>query len=154
MIKNLLEIYKKYSERHPAINEFVKFCIVGGTNAVLDFSIYIGLTRFFIFWQAHLLGANFIAIFIASLSSFILNKYFTFRNKSKQFVRQYLKFIIVSVIYMALVQLVLYVCIELLLLYDIWAKVIASIIGLIWNFTAHKFWSFRQEKVESKPEGF
>lgn len=152
MVQFWFGIYKRYADRFPTVNQFIKFCLVGAANAVLDFSVYLGLTRFFVFWQSHLLAANFIAVFIASLSSFFLNKYFTFHNQSRQFVRQYTKFVIVSAVYIGLVQLVLYVCIELLSWYDLWGKVMASAVGLVWNFTAHKFWSFRPSKHQLSGE--
>lgn len=130
------------------MHEFVKYSLVGSINAGLDYSIYIGLTRFFIFWQENFLAANLLALFVANLSSFFLNKYFTFQNHSKKFFRQYLKFILVSLVYIGIVQAIMYLGVNVMGYYDLWVKVIASAIGLIWNFSANKFWSFRAEQPE------
>ncbi|MGB0757150.1 MAG: GtrA family protein [Patescibacteria group bacterium] len=142
-----------YVDKHiPLGREVFVFLLVGATNAVLDFSIYIGLTRTFDFWQTNYLGANIVAFIIATTSSFFLNKHYTFRNKSKNIAKQYLKFWTVALIYIALVQSILYIGVVEFKLYDILAKVIAMGIGTFWNFTAHKYWSFRTEKGMINPE--
>ncbi len=146
-MKTILDSYFKYLNKHPSVNEFAKYCLVGGVNALLDYSVYLGLTRFFSFWRENFLAANFIAIFLANLSSFFLNKYFTFQNKSQRILRQYLKFLSVSLIYLGIVQLVMFIGVEFFDLYDIWAKIIASAVGLLWNFFANKYWSFRREET-------
>lgn len=146
-MKTILNSYFKYLNKHPSVNEFAKYCLVGAINAFLDYSVYLGLTRFFLFWRENFLAANFIAIFLANLSSFFLNKYFTFQNKSQRIFRQYLKFLSVSLIYLGIVQLVMFIGVEFFNLYDIWAKIIASAVGLLWNFFANKYWSFRREEA-------
>jgi len=150
MIGILKQYQEKYLTKYPVLKEFVKYCLVGGTNAVLDYSIYLGLTRFFDFWQKNFLAANFVAIFFANLSSFFLNKYFTFQNRSNKLFQQYLKFILVSLVYLGIVQGIMFVGVKIIGLYDIWAKVAASAVGLIWNFFANKYWSFRPEKEIDK----
>lgn len=142
-MKRIIKNYLNYSNNHPSVNEFIKYCLIGVTNAVLDYSVYLGLTRFFDYWRDNFLAANLIAVFLANLSSFFLNKYFTFQNRSKRIFRQYMKFITVSLIYLGIVQAVMFIGVDYFGLYDIWAKVIASGVGLVWNFFANKHWSFR-----------
>lgn len=113
--------------------------MVGSVNTAIDFGLYIGLTRVFLL---HYFGVNVISFFGANIFSFFANKHFTFRNRSSRYMNQYTKFLSVSLVYLVIVQSILYFGVEVLDLYDIWAKVMANGIGMIWNFFAHKHWSF------------
>ncbi len=144
MIAELRNFYKHYTERWPVSYQFVKYNIVGAINTLIDFSVYIGLTRSSGFWQEHFLSANIISFLIANISSFFFNKKFTFRNNSTDVTKQYVKFFIVSIIYLGIVQSLLYLGVHLFQFSDIFAKVIASTVGMFWNFYAHKYWSFRK----------
>ncbi len=136
-----MDFIKKLISRY---GEFLRFALVGGFNTVLDFGIYIGLTRIFSFWQKYYLGANLISLIIATTSSFLLNKHFTFRNTSKEVGRQYVKFWLVALVYIGIVQVILFIGIDLFQIHDVLTKVIATVIGMFWNFFAHKYWSFRE----------
>ena len=128
------------------IKEIVKFALVGGFNTILDFSVYIILTRFWEFWQKNYLLANFVSFSIAATSSCILNKTWTFRDKNKRIYIQYPKFILVSVIGLLINETVLYILVTHLVIYDLLAKICAVGIAMFWNFSANKFWTFKPEK--------
>ena len=128
------------------IKEIVKFALVGGFNTILDFSVYIILTRFWEFWQKNYLLANFVSFSNAATSSYILNKTWTFRDKNKRIYIQYPKFILVSVIGLLINETVLYILVTHLVIYDLLAKICAVGIAMFWNFSANKFWTFKPEK--------
>lgn len=75
--------------------QFVKFGITGTIGAFVDFSTYNLLTRGFgllaiytVLGQKIILANN-ISVLLAIISNFLLNKYWTFRDPSKQVVRQW-----------------------------------------------------------------
>jgi putative flippase GtrA len=125
------------------VQQFVKFILVGGVSTVIDFSLYIFLTRFFLFWQSHYLWANFISIFIASFFNFFLNKELTFLPKVKKLWRQYLDFFLTMILSLFLCQ-ILFGFISLTLgCYDIVAKALSAFLVTLLRFHLHKFWVFK-----------
>jgi putative flippase GtrA len=128
-------------QRAEIFKQFVKFCLVGTFNTVLDFSIYLFLTR-----GVHLyfLYANLISLLVAMTSSFILNKYWTFKDTNKDLQKQYLKFVLVNVVYFFLYNAVLFSLVHWLKIFDLMAKAVAVVAGLFWNFGANRYWTFKK----------
>lgn len=131
----------KHFIKNKLARQFVKFCIVGGFNTVLDYSIYLFLSRVI---GIYYLYANIASVLIAMTSSFILNKYWTFRNNDKQIRRQYLKFIMVNVVYFILNNLIVFVLVNYWQTFDLLAKAVAVFICLFWNFFANRYWTFKK----------
>ncbi len=127
------------------LKQFIRFGIVGVINTSLDFVIYAFLTRLFLFFDEHYLIANLISFSIATVNSYIFNKYWTFKDNSKQHKIQYTKFYLVSLCGLILTQTILYILVELGL-YDLLAKAIAVGVVLFWNFFVNKFWTFKKTK--------
>ncbi len=125
------------------LKQFVKFCLIGLINTVIDFSIFFGLTRVFEFFSNHYLFANIFAFFFANLFSFIANKHWTFSNKSTKYTSQYAKFLIVSLFSLLLVQLTLYLSISVFGVWDVYAKIVALFVSVIINYFGSRFWAFK-----------
>ena len=130
-------ILRAYRNRH--IRQFVVFCLVGVINSLVDFSIYLGLTRI---TEMYYLYANVIAVLISMFVAFWLHKHVTFKNKSKKLVSQGVKFFVVGMVGFVLHNLLLWLFVSNLELYDVWAKIGAIIIVTFWNFGAQKLWAF------------
>jgi len=126
--------------KYPILKQFIKFCLVGFSNTVIDFLVYLILTRFFLIY---FIIANIFSFLIAATWSFILNKYWTFRNKEKRIKSQYIKFLIISTLGLILNTFFLYILVSYWGFYDLLAKAIAIIIVLFWNFGMNRFWTFR-----------
>lgn len=94
-----------------AVRQFLKFGITGTIGAVIDFGTYNLLTRGFdwdasyvVFGQT-IVAANNVSVFLAIMSNFILNKYWTFRNKEAEVAKQWTGYFILNVITWTLNQL-------------------------------------------------
>jgi putative flippase GtrA len=120
--------------------QFFKFCLVGLGNTFVDFGAYLFFSRV---GGLYFLYANILAILLAATSSFILNKYWTFKNFEKKIKTQYIKFAVVNVVYFFLNNAIVFVSVHYLGFYDLLAKVMAVGIGLFWNFTANRYWTFK-----------
>ncbi len=121
--------------------QFIKFAIVGVINTGIDFFSYIALTRLSDFWFEHKIGATAVSFLLAVVNSYLMNKYWTFNNHSKNHHNQFSKFFVVSA--MGLGMNVLFFNLLLPLeINDIVIKVIVVGIVLFWNFLANKFWTF------------
>lgn len=131
----------------PTLRQFIKFAVVGTINTVLDFGVYLGLTRWL---HLHYLVANLLAFILAASSSFILNKYWTFRdNRLDGLTYQYIKFLTVSLVGAALTELTLFTLVHFLKTHDLLGKVMAIAVVTFWNFFANKHWTFRRLSVEA-----
>ncbi len=145
-------------QKNSSLAQFLRFCVVGGIGAVVDFGSYAIMTRFFNFWSTwtilgqKIIVANMISVFLAITSNFFWNKYWTFKDSSKKVAGQWTQFFILSsftyILNQLLVSLLIFrtplekitgVEIE-----DIAAKVIAVSIILFLNFGISKFIVFRK----------
>jgi len=130
-------------EPYPMLRQFIKFSLVGVGNTAIDFTVYFILTRVFDWWSEHYLLANVMAFFCASLFSFSMNRIWTFRVFGAGRLKQYIRFIAVNIIALILVQLTLYVVVDMFGVYDLFAKIVALMVSVVVNFTGSKFWAFR-----------
>ncbi len=122
------------------LRQFIKFCLIGVVNTLIDYLVYFGLTRGL---GVYFIYANIIAILVAMSFSFIFNKYWTFRNYHHDIKGQYIKFFAVNLVYFLLNNTVVYVLVTYLFVFDLIAKIVAIIIGLGWNFLANRYWTFK-----------
>lgn len=118
--------------------QFSRFLTVGVGNALVDFIVYIFLTRSFIYWQEHYLLANFLAFLIANFNSFYWNRRWTFKVKHGKIWRQYFEFLSTSLVYIGFIQLGLWWLVSHLGVYDLLAKIIIIGLGMILYFRVLK----------------
>ena len=76
-------------------------------------------------------------------NNFFLNKTWTFNNKSKNYRKLYIKFLIISVIGLILTNICMYVLVYTVGIWYIFAKLMTSVIVLTWNFLGNKYWTFK-----------
>lgn len=124
------------------LRQFIKFCLVGLVNTLIDYLVYLGLTRGL---GLYFLYANIIAILVAMSFSFVFNKYWTFRNYHTDIKGQYIKFFLVNLVYFFLNNAVVYSLVVYLAVFDLIAKIAAIIVGLGWNFLANRYWTFKHK---------
>lgn len=131
--------------------EFFKFCVVGVSGALLDFSI---LNLLVIVFFINVYFAALISFLVAATSNFLLNKYWTFCQVRQKIAtrHQYLIYLIVSLAGLLINLLVMALLIEGIDLWYNWAKAMAIIVVGFWNYFMNKFWTFKstQEKAVRK----
>ncbi|MFA5995947.1 MAG: GtrA family protein [Patescibacteria group bacterium] len=125
------------------IKQFVRFCIIGTFNTGLDFLVYISLTRNFAFWTEHLLLATASGFIAASTSSYILNRYWTFKVTTGQHRVQYTKFMLVVSGGLGINALCFYVLVHVWHINDLISKALVVGIVLFWNYLLNSRWTFR-----------
>lgn len=138
MANNLFSILP--SRHHALAEQFIKFCLVGFSNLVIDFSVYFFATRVF---HLYFVLANVCSFAVAISWSFWLNKRWTFRNDNRDY-RQYLKFFIINVSGMLWQTTLLYLLVTVWRWHDLLAKGLAVVIVTFWNFSLSRWWAFRQ----------
>lgn len=138
----------------PIIFQFVKYATAGFANTAVDFgvlnllmwmtNIYSGKTIFLL---------NSISFLVAVIHSYIWNKFWTFKSTEKNIAGQFLQFLIVSLIGIVINGAIVYTITTLVspmfnLSSIAWAnsaKVLATIVSLIWNFVGYKFIVFKKK---------
>lgn len=129
--------------------EVGRFLVVGTSNAVVDFAVYLILTRSFLFWQKHYLVANAIAFVLANLNSFFWNRHWTFKASGDNIWRQYAGFFSTSLVYLAFIQAGLWLLVSVWGMYDLLAKAIVIGLGMILYFSVLKRFIFSRSQALS-----
>ncbi|MBU1131451.1 GtrA family protein [Patescibacteria group bacterium] len=131
--------------KYPSLKQFIKYSFTGVLNTLTDFGVYFALTRIFSWFGHNYLAANAISFSLAVTQSFFINKYWTFQNLDNRNARfQYLKFFLVNIFTLGVNQLILYWLVDILGVYDLYAKVLLVISSVMINFTLVKFWVFKR----------
>jgi putative flippase GtrA len=123
------------------VDKFVKYSLVGILGTIIDFSLLI--------FQIEILKIN---LYIATIISFILaatsnhfwNRKFTFNSINPNIKKEYLKFILVSIIGIIINLIFIFIFFDILEIHYIFAKIIATIIVLAWNFLLNYHWTFKR----------
>ena len=141
------QILKKHAEK-------IRFAIVGGANTALDFIILFALT----FSGMDRIAANYVSTSAALIFSFFANKSFTFKDKTGNARKQFILFIVITLIGLWIIQPIIiwistnsleqYITNEAITLFI--AKLIATIASLIWNYLLYSRLVFK--KTSSKEE--
>lgn len=131
---------------------FLKFCVVGVLNTVID----IGILQILL-WVTHIDARTSPLLFLfvtisflcAVLNGFVLNKFWTFKMRArKNTKRQFIKFLISNIIGLGLTMLFMAIFVQKLHIGAITSKLGTSVIVLVWNFFATKHWAFRERRLE------
>lgn len=121
-----------------------KYGIVGVSGTIID----VGLLYIFVeYGHIPLLTAAALSFVFAVANNFYWNKKWTFGDASKRYAKQYIKYLIVSLIALGLNMIVLYALTTLFGLWYIFAKLLTSGVIFLWNFTINKFWTFRNYAI-------
>lgn len=142
---------QRVKEAHPEVKRFIKFAIVGGIGALLDFTVLnglifgLGFPKFF---------ANIISTSCAIMSNFTWNRLWTFPESREHALHSQLgKFVIVNVIGLAINVAVFTFTDNVIFLpilgeaNEFWAvnlaKACAIGVVLFWNFGINRIWTYR-----------
>ncbi|MFW0837816.1 MAG: GtrA family protein [Candidatus Komeilibacteria bacterium] len=122
----------------------LRFATVGLINTLLDYAIYISLTRLTEYFSVHYLQANAISFGTAVICSFLMNYGWTFANKKVVFSwLLLLKYILIMWLgSFVIAQSALYYAVEHWQVYDLIGKLIGVFLGFLWNFFMSRRWVF------------
>lgn len=119
--------------------QFIRFCGVGVVATTLQYVILIALTEL-----AHVdaIAASAIGFILSAAANFVLNYYFTFASKQVHHVAA-IRFAAVSGFGLALNTLLMFVGTSVLEMHYLPAQVVATVVVLVWTFSAHRIWTYR-----------
>lgn len=133
------------------LKKLFKYSIVGASGTIIDlFGLFI-LVHFF---QFEVLVATTISFILAATNNFIWNKKWTFKNKSRSYHHQYIKFLLVSIVGLIFTLILMYGLHEVLDIWYMYAKVITSLVVLYWNYFGNKIWTFKPAVAKIEDENY
>ena len=135
MIQSMDKLYRKF-------RNLILYGIIGSFTSLLDFVVYTILTNFCgIFY----LIANCISVLIGITTSFLLNRTYNFKVKNKTGQRFFI-FLGVGLMGLCLSNIILWVCIERLLLNKVISKLSSIVLVVFFQFLLNKYITFRHKK--------
>lgn len=129
MIKSQIKKHKKL------INQILKFGVVGGLAFLIDYGLLYVLTEFV---GIHYLISSVISFTVSLIFNYILSIKWVFDVTKKQTAKEITIFVILSVIGLGINQVVMYVGSDLLHIYYMLTKIVATAIVMVWNFVTRK----------------
>ncbi len=130
--------------------ETISYLIFGVLTTAIDFIVYIIFRKLF---DINYLASNVISWTVAVLFAYITNKIFVFQSKSVKFkvlMNEITSFVGARVFSLVFNLLFIYLCVILLGINDIVAKIFASVFVVIINYILSKFFIFNKEEKDSK----
>lgn len=130
--------------------QFLRYCLVGGANTIIDLLVFnVLLWRFSTNNVRDLALYNSIAYTSGALSSFFLNKYWTFRRKRKSTAREVVRFaisLLLEVIYSSvlvwLAGRALQPFIANVTLWGNASKLVTVVVSTVISYSFMRFWTF------------
>ncbi len=118
---------------------FLKYSLVGFSGVLVDVGILAFLVEIV---KTNVLIGNVFSFFLATLNNYTWNRLWTFRSKELKVLRQYFKFVLVSLGGILISTALLYVLIYQLHLWYLAAKLLTIVMIGLWNFLLNKNWTF------------
>ena len=153
------DIRKKVSAKFSLIYEFYKFTLVGGMNIFIDTTIYNGL----IVVNGLMLGNEVlafkgIAFIVAVINSYFWNKKWTFSETNRGSVGQFSKFLVVSIIGLAIslgsIQIIITTISSIDNIHPLTSANIgqatAVVLSAAWNFIGYRYLIFKNARANKK----
>ena len=133
------DMYRKYQEA-------IDYLFWGGVAFVLS------MVLFYIFANMMMIEeqiANVITWIICVIFTYITNRTFVFRSKSKGFKavsKELTEFTTARLATLVLENVVLFICIDLLVWHNMLAKLIGQFLVIVSNYVLSKLWIFKKDK--------
>lgn len=143
MFQNLI---KNHSDK-------IRFVIVGTANTTIDFALLFGLVNFL---SIPIFFSNIISTSVALSFSFFANKKFTFKDNSQNAKRQLIRFLMVTLLGLWIIQPIIIAITDMVFFRSIDAdnimllsgKLMASCVTLVWNYLLYRKFVFNNKKGE------
>ncbi len=126
----------KENKKKNLLGQIIRFAFVGGSAFVIDYAVMIFLTE--------IMGINYlissgISFAVSVIYNYILSVHWVFdvdQDRSKK--AEFVIFIILSVIGLGINQLVMWIAVDLVGIFYMIAKIIATAIVMVYNFITRK----------------
>lgn len=116
------------------LNEFIKYCLVGGCATIVDWGIY---TLLFLYVRLNYLVATGFGFVLGLITNFVLSKKFVFTQESK-YEHEFTIYGVIGIIGLLFTSILMFVFVDILSVNALIARVVTTVIVLFWNYIARK----------------
>lgn len=123
------------------VKQFLKFGVVGASGTVVNFVVYHLLLHF----QLHIWLAYAVGFIVGGVNNYWWNRRWTFRSQGHPW-KELGQFITVSAVALGISEIVIVFAekhLPVMPLRNSAAWLMATVVGMGWNFFGNKFWTFR-----------
>ncbi len=128
--------------KNKATRMLIYYFFLGGITFVVDYALLFLLTEYA---GIHYLLSAALAFVAGVIVNYVLNRVFNFKSESEQVLRQFIVFILVSLVGLAINELLLYVFVEQFHIHYLVARPILLVIVAPITFLLHKKFTFAQK---------
>ena len=121
--------------------QLIRFVATGFLGLIIDFSI---TWLFKDYFHINKYLANGLGFSFAVVNNYGINKIWTFKDKEKAIAKQFLKFLLISIIGLFLNTLFLYIILQKMNLSFYISKFLVVILVFIWNYTLNSVITFKK----------
>ncbi len=111
--------------------KIIGFFLIGLFSTIIDVGLLYVFTEYFSVW--YIWSATF-SYTCGMVVNFFLNKYLNFRDTSRNYLRQFFFFALISLISLALTLVILSLAVEIFAVNYLIGKGLAVIIAFLWNY--------------------
>ena len=115
--------------------QIVRFSIVGIIATLIDYGLLYFCTDYL---KIYYLISSIISFIVSVIINYILSIKWVFDVKKKQTFKEFVIFIFLSIIGLLINQFILYFCTDIVNIYYMLSKLIATLIVMIYNFVTRK----------------
>lgn len=117
----------------------IKYGLVGGLGAGIHFAVLIMLVEM---WHMNPIVASIVGFIVVLIISYLLNRWWTFETRQSGYVKQFVKYVIVSCAGMVINTLIMYVTVEWISISYIIGQLISTVVVPIHNYIWNRRWTF------------
>lgn len=117
------------------IKQILKFGVVGGLAFVIDYALLYSLTEFL---NIHYLVSSIISFSVSVIFNYILSIKWVFDVNKKQDIKEFIIFIVLSIIGLGINSLIMYIMVDLMKVYYMASKIVATAVVMVYNFITRK----------------
>ena len=138
------KIVFKLASNKKSYRQFIKFAIVGAINTLVDWAVYfLVVFAFKVDTQMIKQFAKVISFIVSAISSYGMNRIWTFRSRNKKIIKEATRFFMVAIGGLLINSTVFYLATRHGQLRDVFGLILATAAATFWNFLFNKRWTFR-----------
>lgn len=148
--RELISLYRGDLGGEKAVTylQMARYGLVGIVNTAIDIAGYFMLTRFLGFFATSMVLAKGSSFLLATVFSFLANRYWTFERKTRVTAEEVLKFYSIVGFNLLVNVYVFYLFSSVLGFYDIFSVIASTVLTFIVGFIAVRVWVFAPESKE------